>query len=118
MEASNMNSGGSVREIGPADLKKRLDGGEQIALLDVREPHELAICKLSFTSHIPLGLLPQRLSELNELKGKEVVVYCRSGGRSQRAAQFLAAQGFKSVYNLAGGILAWSEQVDPSLPTY
>jgi len=107
-----------VSEITATDLKKRMDAGEKVFLLDVREPHELNICKLENTAHIPLGELPSRDSELTAQKDGEIIVYCRSGKRSERAAQFLLDSGFKSAVNLAGGILAWSDQVDSSLVKY
>src|SRR5579885_2916182 len=101
----------SVAEITPAELKKRLDKGDQIILVDVREPHELEICKLPNNPlHIPLGQLPERLAELDGHKQKEIAVYFRSGGRSERAAMFMKANGFTNVLNVKGGILAWSDQ--------
>ncbi len=108
----------AVKEIGPGDLKQRLEAGEEIAILDVREPHELAICKLDNTFHVPLASLPERLAELASYKDRDLVVYCRSGGRSARAAAFLVQQGFRFVYNLRGGILAWSDEVDPTIARY
>lgn len=113
-----MESSCAIGQISPAELKSRLNNGDQLAILDVWEPHELQICSLANTVHIPLGQLPQRLSELADWKDGEIVVYCRSGGRSQRAASFLQTNGFKSVYNLSGGILAWSDQVDPTVCKY
>ncbi len=105
-------------EISPRALKKRLDAGENIAILDIREPHERQICKLSDTIHIPMADLPTRIGELNSWKDKELVVYCRSGGRSAHSANFLRTQGFQCVLNLEGGVLAWSDEVDPSMPKY
>lgn len=113
-----MNYRVAVKEIGAMELKKRLDSGEAVAILDVREPHELAICKLANTFHIPVGALMDRMTELEPYKDRELIVYCRSGGRSARAAAFLGQQGFKSVYNLHGGILAWSDEVDPTVTKY
>lgn len=105
-------------EITPTELKKRLDAGEKIAILDIREPHELAICVLANTAHIPMGDLMDRLNELNHLKGQEIVVYCRSGRRSDRCAEFLREQGFPQALNLTGGILAWSDEIDPTIHKY
>lgn len=113
-----MDTGCSVGEIRPKELKQRLDAGKSIVILDVREPHELEICQLKNTVHIPLGALKERLGELESYREQEIVVYCRSGGRSQRAASLLASNGYKSVYNLVGGTLAWSEEVDPAMPRY
>jgi adenylyltransferase/sulfurtransferase len=104
-------------EITPTELKRRLDAGEQIPLIDVREDRELAICKLPNLVHIPMGQLQARIDELNEYKDKEVVVYCRSGGRSHQCAMYMRRMGFKAL-NLVGGILAWSTEVDPSLAKY
>ncbi len=94
------------------DLKQRLDAREEILLLDVREPYEYQAGNIG--GHlIPLNDLPRRLGELDP--DRETVVHCRSGARSALAVEFLRAQGFQNVKNLAGGILAWAEKVDPSL---
>jgi molybdopterin/thiamine biosynthesis adenylyltransferase/rhodanese-related sulfurtransferase/molybdopterin converting factor small subunit len=97
------------------DLKKRLDAGEDIFLLDVREPYEFAIAQMGGYL-IPLNDLPRRVSEVDP--EREIVVHCKMGGRSQKAAEFLAQNGFKNVHNVAGGIDAWSEKVDPKVPKY
>jgi len=102
----------------PAELKEHLDAGNDLVLLDVREDHELDTCKLPSPHHIPMADLPLKLSDLDPLKSKETVVYCRSGSRSHRAALFLEDAGFTNVYNLEGGILAWSDDIDPTLPKY
>ena len=97
------------------DLKARRDRGEDVFVLDVREPHEYAICNIG--GHlIPLGTLPQRLGELDPKR--EMVVHCRSGVRSMQACEFLVANGFTKVSNLAGGILAWADKVDPKMVKY
>jgi adenylyltransferase/sulfurtransferase len=97
------------------ELKRRRDAGENLFLLDVREPYEFAIAQMG--GHlIPLNDLPNRVRELDPKK--EIVVQCKVGGRSQMAAEFLAQSGFKKIYNLVGGILAWSEKVDPKVPKY
>lgn len=103
-------------QISPAELKARLDAGEKLTLLDVREPWEIAIAALPGILPIPLNEIPQRWREL-DAQG-EIVVICHSGMRSQHAATFLVQQGITQVHNLAGGVLAWSRDVDPSLPTY
>ncbi len=113
-----MDTGCSIGQISPKELKQRLDTGKSIVILDVREPHELEICQLANTVHIPLGALKDRLGELESYKDQEIVVYCRSGGRSQRAASFLMSSGFKSVFNLSGGILAWADDVDGTVVRY
>jgi len=97
------------------ELKKRLDRGDDLFILDVREPHEYQICNIN--GHlIPLGDLPKRVSELDS--SKEIVAHCRSGVRSAKAVDFLKQSGFKKVHNLAGGILAWADRVDPKMPKY
>ena len=97
------------------ELKQRRDAGEDIFVLDVREPHEYQIASIGGTL-IPMNQVPQRLAEID--RNREIVVQCRSGARSQRVAEFLAAQGYPNVKNLAGGILAWSDQIDPKVPKY
>ncbi|HEX3738583.1 MAG TPA: molybdopterin-synthase adenylyltransferase MoeB [Terriglobales bacterium] len=102
-------------EIEVEELKKRLDRGDDIYVLDVREPHEYDICNIG--GHlIPLGELPNRVNELDT--SKEIIAHCRSGVRSAKAVNFLRQAGFKKVHNLAGGILAWADRVDPSMPKY
>ena len=102
-------------EITPRDLKARLDRGDDLYILDVREPHEYQICNLN--GHlIPLGDLSKRASELDS--SREIVAHCRSGKRSAEAVEFLQRAGFRKVLNLKGGILAWSDEVDPSVPKY
>lgn len=103
-------------EITAAELKARLDRQDPLCLLDVREPFEYEICSLPTATFIPLGELPARYGELD--REKEIVVYCKMGGRSARAAQFLRQQGFARVINLAGGILGWAADVDPAMATY
>jgi adenylyltransferase/sulfurtransferase len=104
-----------IPEITPRELKTRLDRGDDIFILDVREPHEYQICNLQ--GHlIPLGDLPKRASELDS--SREIVAHCRSGKRSADAVQFLQQAGFRKIWNLKGGILAWSDEVDPSVPKY
>lgn len=104
-----------IPEITPKQLKARLDHGDDIFILDVREPHEYQICNLH--GHlIPLGDLPKRVSELDS--SREIVAHCRSGKRSADAVQFLTNAGFRKIWNLKGGILAWSDEVDPSVPKY
>jgi adenylyltransferase/sulfurtransferase len=97
------------------ELKQRLDRGDDIFVLDVREPHEYQICNLN--GHlIPLGELPQRVSELDS--SREIVAHCRSGARSAKAVDFLRQAGFKKVRNLAGGVLAWADRIDQTMPKY
>jgi len=104
-----------VPEITARELKERLDKAEDIFILDVREPHEYQICNLN--GHlIPLGELPRRVHELDS--AREIVAHCKSGKRSAQAVDFLRQAGFRKVYNLRGGILSWSTEVDPSVPRY
>ncbi len=106
----------SAIDITPRTLRARLDRGERVALLDVREPVEREIATLANTHEIPLADLEHRLGELS--KDEEIVVYCRSGVRSAQAAQLLRAAGFRQVRNLIGGIRAWTDDVDPTLTRY
>jgi adenylyltransferase/sulfurtransferase len=104
-----------IPEITPRELKTRLDRGDDLFILDVREPHEYQICNIH--GHlIPLGDLPKRVSELDS--SREIVAHCRSGKRSADAVEFLQKAGFKKIWNLKGGILAWSDEVDPTVPKY
>jgi sulfur-carrier protein adenylyltransferase/sulfurtransferase len=104
-----------VPEITPRELKTRLDKGDDLFILDVREPHEYQICNLQ--GHlIPLGELPRRVHELDS--SREIVAHCRSGKRSAEAIDFLRKAGFRKIHNLKGGILAWSDDVDSSVPKY
>jgi adenylyltransferase/sulfurtransferase len=98
------------------ELKARLDRGEKVYILDVRNPPEYQICRIPGSVLLPLPELPHRLGELD--KGREMVVHCKSGVRSQRAIAFLRQQGFTKLSNLQGGILAWAERIDPSMPKY
>jgi len=105
----------AIPEIQPEELKRQLDAKEDVFVLDVREPHEYQICNLGGYL-IPLGDLPKRVNELDS--SREIVAHCRSGVRSAKAVDFLRQAGFKKVRNLAGGILAWADKVDPSMPKY
>ena len=104
-----------VPEMQVEELKRRLDKGDDLYVLDVREPHEYQICNIG--GHlIPLGDLPKRVNELDS--SREIVAHCRSGVRSAKAVGFLQQAGFKKVHNLAGGILAWADRIDPKMPKY
>jgi adenylyltransferase/sulfurtransferase len=102
--------------ITPTELKSRLDKGDQLVLLDVREPWEFDLAKLNGSTLIPLATLPQSLSKLK--RETEIVAICHHGMRSADATNFLLQQGFSNVKNLVGGIDAWSAQVDRSVPRY
>ena len=103
-------------EIGVTELKEKLDRGDGFTLIDVREPNEYRICSIPGAKLIPLGELPKRIGELD--RAADIVVHCKSGGRSARACGMLRQNGFEHVRNLTGGILAWSDKVDPSVPKY
>jgi adenylyltransferase/sulfurtransferase len=105
----------TVPEITPKELKARLDKGDDLFILDVREPHEYQICNIG-GKLIPLGEISRRAHELDS--SREIVVHCRSGKRSAEAAEFLRTAGFRKVLNLKGGILAWSDDVDPTVAKY
>jgi rhodanese-related sulfurtransferase len=106
-----------IKDMTPREFLDRRAGGAELTLLDVREDWETTLAPVPADHlHIPMGQIADRLGELNP--ARETVVICRSGGRSLQVANFLAAHGFGSVYNLAGGILAWSRDVDPRIPQY
>jgi molybdopterin/thiamine biosynthesis adenylyltransferase/rhodanese-related sulfurtransferase len=106
----------SELEIEPHQVAEMLNDGKKIRLIDVREPHELEISRISGAELIPFGSLASEMHKLNSTD--EIVLICRSGSRSARALSMLAGAGFKKVKNMRGGINAWADQVDPSLPRY
>ncbi len=105
----------SIPEVGVKELKRRLDAGEDVVVLDVREPHEYKICNIGGVL-IPLGELAARVHELDS--ARDIVVHCRTGIRSAQAVEFLQDAGFERVWNLIGGIHAWSDEIDSTLPKY
>jgi sulfur-carrier protein adenylyltransferase/sulfurtransferase len=111
-------SGGAVNdwEITPVDLKKRMDAGDLLLILDVREPNEYQINRIEGSTLIPLGELPRRYQELP--RDREIITQCKMGSRSAKAMDFLKSVGFAKVLNLRGGILEWIDKVDPSQPKY
>ena len=104
-------------EITVKELNERLQSGEDVFLLDVREPFEREIINIGGLL-IPMRTLPDRLDELEVQKGKQIVVYCRSGARSGRVVHWLRSIGYDSALNLKGGVMAWREEIDPSLQGY
>jgi rhodanese-related sulfurtransferase len=102
--------------ISPKELKKSLDNGDKLVLVDVREEWEYSLAKLDGSILIPLGTLPQSLGQLN--RDSEIIAICHHGMRSADATNFLLQQGFQKVKNLVGGIDAWSTQVDATVPRY
>lgn len=105
-----------MKEITVKELKAKIDSNEDFQLIDVREVNEYEYCRLERSIHIPMGEILPRLNELS--KDKDVVIHCKSGGRSGAIVNALMARGFNNVINLRGGILAWSHEIDPSIPTY
>jgi adenylyltransferase/sulfurtransferase len=108
----------NANEITPAQLKARMDAGDKPFLVDVRNANELDICKLEYDAWIPLPEFGSRWEELADKKDTELVIYCRSGGRSGQVTQFLQQQGFSNVKNMIGGMLRWSDEVDPTSAKY
>jgi adenylyltransferase/sulfurtransferase len=106
---------GEVPEITVQELKGRLENGNRVSVLDVREPHEYEVANIG-ARLIPLNELPERLVELD--RDEPLAVHCKTGGRSARAVKLLRDAGFQNVYNVKGGIDAWSEEIDPSVPKY
>ena len=112
-QEANLKNG--VPQITVKELKRRIDAGEDVQLIDVREPYEYQIAQIG-GKLIPQNDVPQRLAEID--RDREVVVHCKSGGRSQRIAEFLMQSGYPRVVNVAGGILAWSDEIDPKVQKY
>ena len=106
----------TATEITSVELKQRLDRGDNLTLVDVREPNEYQINRIPGTVLIPLGDIPKRYSELDP--DAEIVVHCKMGGRSAKAVNLLREKGFDRVQNLKGGILAWIDKVDPTMARY
>jgi rhodanese-related sulfurtransferase len=106
----------AIGDIEPLEVKAKQDRGDTFVLIDVRETHEYQICRIPGAMLIPLGELPKRVQELNP--EDEFVMHCKSGMRSAKAVDLLIQSGFRKVRNMKGGILAWSDKVDPSVPKY
>jgi adenylyltransferase/sulfurtransferase len=115
-EARVATATGRIPEVTVQELKAMRDRGEEFVLVDVREPHEFAICAFPESVKIPLGTLPQNVNRLST--ADEIVVHCKMGGRSAKAVQFLQDAGFRKVRNLAGGIDRWAQEIEPSMPRY
>ncbi|WP_428388927.1 rhodanese-like domain-containing protein [Mucisphaera sp.] len=110
--------GKAVREASAVEVKTLLDSDNPPILLDVREPEEVATAAIDGAIVIPMGEIPSRLFELQEHAESTVVTFCHGGIRSLNVANYLAAQGFEDVISMAGGIDAWSQHVDPTVPRY
>jgi rhodanese-related sulfurtransferase len=106
----------AIGAIEPTALKARLERGDRVFILDVREPFEIFLAPFPGASHIPMSDIPSRLSELDP--ARETIVVCHHGVRSAQVAIYLARMGFEHVLNLSGGIDAWSEAADPATPRY
>jgi adenylyltransferase/sulfurtransferase len=115
---SENKPGLALRETTVKELEAARARGDELLLLDVREPSEHARAKIDGAKLVPLGQLEGRVHELDAWRGKRIVIHCHHGGRSARACALLREQGFERVENLAGGIDAWSQSVDPSVPRY
>ncbi len=102
--------------ITPKELHAKIQNGSKVALIDVREPQEVAICSLPGAKHIPLGEFTARTNEIS--KNFETVVYCKVGGRSGDAVRYLVGLGYTNVKNLEGGILRWADEIDSSIQKY
>ena len=106
-----------IEEISATDLKRRMDAGDDIQLIDVRQPDEWAFAKIEGAKLIPLGEILNRMDEIDQ--NRETVIHCKAGMRSARAVEALQRAGFKGdIKNLKGGITAWSNEVDPKIPKY
>lgn len=110
------SSPSNIPAITVVDLQQMQERNENFFLLDVREPHEYEIARIPGSTLIPLGQLGARFHEVP--RDRKVVIHCRSGVRSAKALELLRQEGFKNLWNVTGGILAWSEEVDPSVPQY
>jgi adenylyltransferase/sulfurtransferase len=116
MHDHDEGSAGADWDITAEELAQRLEQGNGLKLIDVREPHELAISRIDGAELIPLGQLASRMSEFDS--AQEIVLMCKMGSRSIRALEVLHSAGFRRIKNLKGGINAWAKEVDPSLPIY
>ena len=105
-------------EIDVRSVKHLLDSGEELVLLDCREPSEVATARIAGSTTIPMREIPARLSELEPHKTGRIVVHCHHGGRSLRVTHYLRQQGFEQAQNMAGGIDAWALEIDPKIPRY
>ena len=105
-----------IMEITVSELSNKLKHNDSIEIIDVREPAEYEICHLEEATLIPLGELEENLADLD--KDKQYVIHCKMGGRSAKAVELMQEYGFKNVVNLNGGITAWAEQIDQSMPVY
>ena len=106
----------NFKEIDVQTLKSKLDDNDDFILIDVREDQELKVCKIDRAIHIPMGVVPARLNDIDS--DKPVVVMCKSGGRSAQVCQYLNENGYSNIYNLNGGITSWALEIDSDMATY
>ena len=114
--AAEKENGALVPQISVSEVKARLDAGEDLLILDVRDPHEWEIAAIDGTLRIPLGDLLEHMGEIDQ--AREIVVHCKTGPRSTKAIRVLKQHGYSKLINMQGGITAWAEEIDPSMPTY
>jgi rhodanese-related sulfurtransferase len=106
-------------EVTPADVKRRLDAGEKLYLIDVREPHERAVCSIAGSDLVPMRTVPGELAELqSRAQSGPLIVFCHHGVRSLNVVSWLRQQGIENCQSMSGGIDAWSVEIDPSVPRY
>ena len=104
-----------MKEISVSELKKRIDSNDRIQVIDIRESNEYEYCNIG-AQHIPMGEIMMNLDKIS--RDKDVIIHCKSGGRSSAMVQALEVRGYNNVINLTGGILAWSTEIDPTVPKY
>lgn len=109
---------GQPTEISASDVKAKIDAGEKFLLLDVREQDEYDTTHIDAATLLPMSQIAERVGEIQKWKDEPIVVHCHKGVRSMRVAGWLAAEGFQNVRSMAGGIEAWSREVDPNVPEY
>jgi len=106
----------NIKEIDVLTLKNKLDQSKDFVLIDVREQFEIEICKIKESIHIPMGLIPIRINEIDS--NKTIIVMCKSGGRSAQVCHYLNKNGYLNIYNLKGGIINWALEIDTDMETY
>tara|TARA_B110000263_G_scaffold89477_1_gene78194 strand:- start:5063 stop:5389 length:327 start_codon:yes stop_codon:yes gene_type:complete len=106
----------NIKEIDVLTLKNKLEQNKDFILIDIREQFEIEICKIKESIHIPMGLIPTRINEIDS--NKTVIVMCKSGGRSAQVCHYLNENGYLNVYNLKGGIINWALKIDTDMETY
>jgi len=105
-------------EVNCTTVKAKLDAGEHFVFIDCREQQEYDVVKIEAATLIPMSQLPERVNELDQHKDSDIIIHCHHGGRSLNVAMWLKEQGFQNALSMAGGIDAWAQEIDPSLPRY